>query len=133
MQEYIDSSNQVRDDENFIDFIKKSQWEEKIEIEVKLHFYAKWLPYYKIEGFIKDTLLEYDSLKKDINNRLKDTKIRPHIINKLKKTSIHLNEITKDIWDIRVSLRKKEDLDALYKRAIDYHSIFTLYRKELLK
>jgi hypothetical protein len=25
MQEYIDSSNQVRDDENFIDFIKKSQ------------------------------------------------------------------------------------------------------------
>jgi hypothetical protein len=82
---------------------------------------------------VKDTLAAYDTLKKDINIRLKDTKIRPHIVNKLKKVNTYLNEISKDIADIRIALRKRQDLDELYKRVVDYDIIFSSYRKQLIQ
>jgi hypothetical protein len=94
---------------------------------------VKGFPQYKLEGFIKDTLSSYDELKKDINVRLKDTKIRPQIINKLKNANIYINEISKDIASIRVALRRKEDLEELYKRVVDYDVIFSSYRKQLIK
>ena len=133
IEEYIDSSDKTRDEEGFLSFIKKTQGAEKIEVEVKLNFYVKGFPHYKLEGFVKEVLTEYEQLKKDINVRLKDTKIRPYVVSKLKNANIYLNEVSKDIGDIRVSLRKKQDLDELYKRAVDYSSIFSSYRKQLLK
>jgi len=133
MEEYIDSSDKTRDEEDFVWFLKRTQWDEKIEVEVKLNFYVKGFPQYKLEGFIKDTLSSYDELKKDINVRLKDTKIRPQIINKLKNANIYINEISKDIASIRVALRRKEDLEELYKRVVDYDVIFSSYRKQLIK
>lgn len=133
MEEYIDSSNEIRDGEDLLTFVKRTQWDEKVEVEAKLNFYVKWFPHYKLEGFVKDTLAAYDTLKKDINIRLKDTKIRPHIVNKLKKVNTYLNEISKDIADIRIALRKRQDLDELYKRVVDYDIIFSSYRKQLIQ
>ena len=131
IDEYINSSNIQANSENFLEFIKNFQWNEKMKIELKLNFYVKWLPFYKLENFIVNTLDKYTILVKDVNLKMKDKKTKPHISQKLEKINLYLKEISKDIVSIKKSLKKKENLDDLYKKVINYNTIFDSYEKQL--
>jgi hypothetical protein len=78
-----------------------------------------------------NTLDKYTILVKDVNLKMKDKKTKPHISQKLEKINLYLKEISKDIVSIKKSLKKKENLDDLYKKVINYNTIFDSYEKQL--
>ena len=95
LPEYIDSSDiQIQnslEDNRFLKEIKNSQDREKYEIKVKLKFYTKWVPLYKINQF-----------KTDFNNKLKKT----------------TSDIIKILSNIKISSSEKQKLQSI-KLALD--------------
>ena len=95
MPEYIDSSDiQIQnslEDNRFLKEIKNSQDREKYEIKIKLKFYTKWVPLYKINQF-----------KTDFNNKLKKT----------------TSDIIKILSNIKISSSEKQKLQSI-KLALD--------------
>lgn len=95
LPEYIDSSDiQIQnslEDNRFLKEIKNSQDREKYEIKIKLKFYTKWVPLYKINQF-----------KTDFNNKLKKT----------------TSDIIKILSNIKISSSEKQKLQSI-KLALD--------------
>ena len=95
LPEYIDYSDiQIQnslEDNRFLKEIKNSQDREKYEIKVKLKFYTKWVPLYKINQF-----------KTDFNNKLKKT----------------TSDIIKILSNIKISSSEKQKLQSI-KLALD--------------
>lgn len=95
LPEYIDSSDtEIKnslEDNRFLKEIKNSQDREKYEIKVKLKFYTKGVPLYKINQF-----------KTDFNNKLKKT----------------TSDITKILSNIKISSSEKQKLQSI-KVALD--------------
>ena len=131
IEKYPDSSILRREQEDLVDFIKRTQWNEKMEITVKLNFYVKWFPHYKLENFVKEVLSQYDSLSKWVNQKLKENTKDIVKQAELQKINSYLKEISKDIWNMRKNLRQKQNIDELYKRAVAYYNIFTVQEKEI--
>ena len=90
LPEYIDSSDiQIQnslEDNRFLKEIKNSQDREKYEIKIKLKFYTKWVPLYKINQF-----------KTDFNNKLKKT----------------TSDIIKILSNIKISSSEKQKLQSI--------------------
>ena len=95
LPEYIDSSDtEIKnslEDSRFLKEIKNTQDREKYEIKVKLKFYTKGVPLYKINQF-----------KTDFNNKLKKT----------------TSDITKILSNIKISSSEKQKLQSI-KVALD--------------
>ena len=95
LPEYIDSSDtEIKnslEDNRFLKEIKNTQDREKYEIKVKLKFYTKGVPLYKINQF-----------KTDFNNKLKKT----------------TSDITKILSNIKISSSEKQKLQSI-KVALD--------------
>jgi hypothetical protein len=180
MVDYIDSSREPYQEEEktgFIQYLKDTQGSEAITLDLRLRFYVKWYPNYKLESFIEKVLWakkkkiikngkhleakreakateykkyehdaktntgvlmtysKYELVKQEVNKHINDTKKgktnnkKTYILLEIQNASTYLKEITKDITNIRKSLKKKEDLESLYKRAVEYDIIFESLRK----
>lgn len=116
--EYIDSSYLSRGDTSFRDFIIKTQWNDKFEINVNLMFYVKWQPTYKIVEDITSILDKYQKTIWLVNKWLSDPKTE--WLNRINLTKY--NETIKlfndEVNNMRKSLVKKENLEELYSRAV---------------
>lgn len=120
---YLDESNEYRKG-SFTDFIKETQWNDVINVDIDLSFYVKWYPQYKLEELINNILNQYTSLVKKINEKLKDiNKISSNSVS-YKKINDYLKEISADIGLIRKWINSKEKLEDVYKRAVQYKYIF---------
>ena len=128
LNKYIDSSYRFRiKNENFVEFIKRTQANEKLEIEVKLRFYVKWLPDYKIKEYIKNFILNYNDFKKYIDSELKNKKLKKNVITtnylqKVKSVNSYLFSIEKKVKEIGKKLGNSKKLDVIYNEAIKYNS-----------
>lgn len=128
---YIDSSNEYRK-WSFTDFIKETQWNDIIDIDVDLLFYVKWYPQYKLEQLIINILDQYDYLIKKIDVKLKDINKNKDYTSKFNKINNYLKSISNDIKLIKVWINtKKENLDNVYKNVIKYKYIFDNINKIL--
>ena len=90
-------------------------WTEKIDIEVKLNFYIKWIEQYELIRFINSVLSKYDKISKKVDNRLIVLGDKGYDEN-IKKADEHLEDIKKEMDDFKKQLNKKENLEKLYSK-----------------
>lgn len=106
MQDDIDSSDNelvITESWNeFINYIKNNQEKESFKIKLKLNFYVKWLPKYKVDEFNKKFDTKLSDLDKEVTKMLWDWTINQTDKQKLKniKTSIDaIKNATKQSWE----------------------------------
>ena len=140
-RDYIDSSSEDfrEDNETFIEFINKTQGGWKLDMEVGLRFYVRWLPDYKVKEYIENFIKSYNELKKDIDSELKnkDTFTVRYLQN-IKSLYSYLSSIEKKVKEISKNLDNSKELNSIYEKVIKYDKIikniksFTLKSKEKL-
>lgn len=117
--EYIDWSYISRGDKDFIDFIKKTQWNEEFEVKVNLNFYVKWQPKYEILKFIKSVTNNFKLLNLKVNQLISWNKVKWAKLIDLKKKQNLLKNLNTKVVNINKELRKQKDLEQIYKNAIE--------------
>jgi hypothetical protein len=143
MAKYIDSdvSSSKIDTQEFINFIKETQWNEKFIIDLRLRFYVKWMPDYQIKNFIKTTLDKYNTLKKESDMLLSkaisfkaETSTDIITMNKLRSVNFDLKLMEPNIKNLRNSYAKSGgDVDAVYKESMRINLIFESFESILNK
>ncbi len=121
---YLDSDKSTINKWSFADFIKNNQWNEKLDIEIVLNFYVKWLASYKVQDYVNLLNKNYTKLSKDTTSLIsKIDQNNPNFIstfNKLNSIKIYLDNIKKEISDLNVKARKSEDIGNTYSQAYKF-------------
>lgn len=141
-KDYIDTSlmwTQRWEQANFskdelIAFLKKEQGDEKIEVDIVLRFFVRWMPEYQVKEFINTTLEKYVEVKKRAQKILAQISIlEPKnseeilIINKIKSINFDLKSLEEDIKKMKASLAKSQKLGDAYQSAVQLNTIFNLF------
>lgn len=132
MKEYIDSSDQEFSWDNlewFLKSIKTTQWRDKYEISVKLKFYVKWLPKYKIDEVVSKFYSRLTDLNKKIDWLMNDKNISVSQKNKISNMKISL-------WDMDQTLKEdglKDNLNEKLQYLNWFVKVVDDYEKELNK
>jgi len=134
--DYIDNSLQIRKikKESFISFLKKWQWDEEYNIDIKLKFYVKWQEIIKIKNYINKTINRYNIIKTSLfswikywkNIKTKKTNSINYSIKQIEKYSSYILSIDKDIKELSDSKKIKNEIWNLYKKSENYNRIFEL-------
>lgn len=127
--DYIDSSFDDKWNSNFIDFLKKNQWDEDYKIDVKLNFYVKWIQQFELSSYIKSILDKYSELNSLISKKLKNVNIDKYDLVTYKKANSYLNEIREEINSLSKELEKNINLEDLYNKVIKYNTSFIQIEK----
>lgn len=134
MSKYIDSSDTwidyswVEDKQKFLKYIKSTQNKEIFEVKIKLNFYVKWLPKYKIENFISAFNTKLSKLTNEANLLLWKTSITS--TEKQKLTSIKLNlENIKN--SVKWTSNANNEIMNKYQDISSYSSILNSYETEI--
>lgn len=131
--DYIDSSYLSRGDTNFKDFIIKTQWNDKYEINLNLLFYVKWQPSYKLVEQINSILDKYKETQGKISKLLGNTKTEWLDRISLTKYNDTIKQFSEETNNMRKSLVKKENLEEIYIRALKIDEIINPIFKSLKK
>lgn len=125
MDDYIDSYYVLRKEwVKLGDFIKSTQWNEKIDIEITLNFYIKGLKSYKVEEIIKRFLSIYTITEQVVNANLINTKIDYSKRLEFNRINNYLLEISWDIKEMRKNIKQRKNMDEAYKKVLTYDLIF---------
>ena len=135
--EYLDSSIVSSDIPDMIEYIKRSQGNERVDFDITLRFYVKWLPDYQIKKYIKETADMYDSLVKDIDSTIKSLTLKQSsaqsdyviALNSLKSMLYDLQSIENEIKAIRVDMAKSLNLQETYRKSLVFSEKFLLFRR----
>ncbi|MDD2908045.1 MAG: hypothetical protein PHH98_05390 [Candidatus Gracilibacteria bacterium] len=132
-QEYIDSSfDPVEDKGTFVNYIKSNQGRESIKANVKLRFYVKGIPIFKIENFIKDFITDFGKTKTTLDTLLSKAEDGSIKQQKLQEISTVVNQIQLTIVSpMQKKLSSKLNIDETYKQANIYKKILDGYKKDL--
>ena len=139
--DYLDSSDlPTPDNYTLIQLIKETQGKEKFEINIKLKYYVKGLPTFKIEKFIAAIQKRHTELLKisaswfayvsKNRSKLKGSKAIS-TISSLNKINRYLIGIKQEIDLIKVWLAKKENIWELYKTAQEFNTVFKIITEKL--
>ena len=132
MTDYIDSSEQnmtFEDTKSFLKYLKSTQDKEKFEAKIKLNFYVKWLPKYKVE-----------QLMAEFNNKINDLEKR--ISKAISKTTLsatqkqRLTNLQSNIKNIKNSVAQANNTKGImdrYQNISLYSGLLTEYEEELKK
>lgn len=132
MTDYIDSSEQnmtFEDTKSFLKYLKSTQDKEKFEAKIKLNFYVKWLPKYKVE-----------QLMAEFNNKINDLEKR--ISKAISKTTLsatqkqRLTNLQSNIKNIKNSVAQANNTKGImdrYQNISWYSGLLTEYEEELKK
>ncbi len=131
-EDYIDSSFNLQENGiTFIDYLKKSQWTEKIKVKVSLRFYVKWIPLFKIEKQIKDFIADFNKLRWEVQKVMSSEWTWASM--KVNELNLTLNQMQMTIIsNIQKSLSTKVWINEAYKQVIKYTSVLEEY-KAILK
>lgn len=127
---YLDSDNStIVSGQDMISFVKNTQWTEKLDIDLTLNFYVKWLASYKVQEYVKTLNINYSKLTKDTQTLIsRIDQQNPDLIivfNKLNSIKRYLDTTKKDISDLVISANKSDDLGSVYNRAYKFSSTIT--------
>lgn len=129
---YIDTSSSLRTTnqlslEWFLNFVRNGfEKNDEYNVIVNLKFYVKWLPTYKIELYVEDVIKKYKDMSKNVKDTLTKSQNRKtlllnsnivEIVSTLKTIDLYLTDMEKEIKKIEAWLKKKTDLNNLYKSA----------------
>lgn len=132
MKEYIDSSFQdIKNTENgneFISEIKNNQSRLKYEIKVKLNFYVKGLPKYKIDEFEWKFRIKLEKIKKTLQENIWKNGISSLTRQKLQNIQISINNIDNLIKQKESS---KQWFMEQYKDLLWYDQLLSVYEEEI--
>ncbi len=123
MGKYIDWSTNQREEISLYDFIIEYQGSESYNIDIKLNFYVKWIEQYELISFISSVLEQYDDLKARVSKQFKDLWTENYDVN-ISNAYIYLDDNTKNMQNFEKQLWKKEKLDTLYSKLIEYEKKF---------
>lgn len=130
---YFDSSFDLIDSKvSFISNIKNNQWRELIKANVKLRFYIKWIPVYKIQNYIKIFISDFQATSEQVKWYMSKEWSDSPKYQKLVEINSVLDQIQISIitW-IQKKLAAKEWLDEAFKQVNIYKSILDDYKKDL--
>ncbi len=134
MSKYIDSSDTwidyswVEDKQKFLKYIKSTQNKEIFEVKIKLNFYVKWLPKYKIENFISAFNTKLSKLTNETNLLLWKTSITSTEKQKLTSIKLNLENIKNSVkWTSNAS----NEIMNKYQDISSYSSILNTYETEI--
>ena len=138
---YLDSSDlPTPDNYTLIQLIKESQGNEKFQIDIKLAYYVKGLPTFKIEKFINNVIDRHTELSKisalwvayvTKNRSSLEWGDSISAIGNLTNINRYLKEVKAELNLIKWTLEKKEDLWSIYKTSQELNSIFEIVTKKL--
>lgn len=131
--EYIDTTYVTRWENKFIDFILKTQWNDRFEVNVNLMFYVKWQPTYKIVEYINQILNKHMESVGLVNTNLQKTDIDWLERVNLNKYNDTLKQLNEEIVTIRKNLWNPDKLEELYKRAVKIDELVSPIFKNLKK
>lgn len=130
MADYIDSWIEENNNEKLVDFIKQTQWNEKIDISIDVRFYVKGVPNYKILEGINGLSERYNSLKGEYEKAKKSNKLTWDEKINIEKWIIYLNELNNTINEIK---KDKSDLNKTYKRVLEVNKLLDMLQKTIEK
>ena len=117
------------DTKSFLKYLKSTQDKEKFEVKIKLNFYVKWLPKYKVE-----------QLMAEFNNKINDLEKR--ISKAISKTTLsatqkqRLTNLQSNIKNIKNSVAQANNTKGImdrYQNISWYSGLLTEYEEELKK
>lgn len=131
--DYIDSSFDINNTtDSFINYIRNTQWNERYNAKVKLRFYVKWIPMFKIEKFIQDFVVEFNSINQEVLKSLWRQDINPAKRQKLQEIKASLDQLqTGVLLNIQKSINTKVDIDKSYMSVTKYNLTLKEYRNYL--
>lgn len=142
LQDYPDSSSLKTS--GLIEAMKGEQSREKINVELELAFYVVGIPWYKMEKYVEDFLLQYQNLSSQITTDAKKYASQAYKFNEgvqllsirsLQSLDSIMTALNEDIIEIRKSITKREDVQKTYEQVVVYKQqvlrIETSYNKQL--
>ncbi len=120
--DYINSSfnplDILNNETDLVKFLKNTgQMDEKFKLNVKLRFYVKWLPKYKIENFIKNFKKDFTDTEKLVKENLKNQDLSTLDRNKLQ-------QINTSLWSIKKSVNSLSQTAKGSKLTDNYNSAY---------
>lgn len=130
MSDYIDSWVETNINEKLVDFIKRTQWNEKISITIDVRFYVKWVPNYKILEWVWNLATRYSALQKEFEKERKNKDNPADYKMKIEKWLAYLKELWTTINEIR---KEKNDLNKAYKKVLEVNKILDALQETIKK
>ena len=118
LNKYLDTLYISRNDKNFIDFIKETQWNDLFEVKVNLNFYVKWLPKYRVIDSIDKIIWNYKLLNTYVNKSIWKWDVKGAELLKLKKYKSLLKNIWTRVVKLSKDLRSNKNLVDIYNSAL---------------
>lgn len=133
MKDYIDSSDRnliykTIDSKDFIKYLKSTQSNEKYEVKLKINFYVKGLPKYKIDEFTSWFNKKINDLKNDVIKSLSKINLSSSKKQKLQNIKLNIDNI-KSIVDQDKS--SKKTIAEKYQILSSYSKILDEYEQEI--
>jgi len=114
--------------ENLIDYIKRTQWNEMINIKINVRFYVKWVPNYKIMQSIEQLDVRYKAIKDEYSKLKNDKDTNEDKKKGLDKGLAYLKELDATIMNIKT---EKTDLNKTYKKVIEVNKLLDILQNIL--
>lgn len=135
MKEYIDSSEQnLNSTENgnvFIKNLKNNQAKERFEMSLKINFYVKWLPKYKIDEYFQNFNKRLTDLKTKINEVISNQNISSSKKQTASNIKISVENIETAVKQKSSTPNSQNWLDEIYNDLTWYEAVLIEYEKEI--
>lgn len=123
--EYLDESKEptILDTQSIASRVKETQANEKMSIEVSLHFYVKWVQNIKIIDHLKLYVSYFNTTKSLIAKQMWSKDLDTREKNMMKAMQADINEMSQTLKWINISISKQENLNEALKDAANYTNI----------
>jgi hypothetical protein len=135
--EYIDpetNTSRVYEENSLANYIKTSTFSKDWDFKatIKLRFYVKWLPIYRIENYISGFISEFSKTFGQINNILWNWNLNSTDKQKLTDISTTMAQFQKSVLpNIQKSLATKNTINEWYNLVNNYYSTLNSYKTTL--
>lgn len=126
MSEYIDSGNGPSWKDSLIEYLKQTQWNERLNVYLKVRFYVKGVPNYKIQEWIDNLSSRHSAIIEDLSKQKNSKDIKSIDKLKIEKALTYLWELNTTIKEIK---KEKKDLNKAYKKVIEVNKLLDVLEK----
>ncbi len=129
ISDYIDSWTQTKSKgEDFIDFVKRTQWDEIITVNIDARFYLKWAPDHKIMESIEEMSTKHNELKGKYEKWKNEENLTQEEKTNLDRGISALKELELIIFDIK---KDKTDLNNTYKKVLEVNKLLDILQEAI--
>lgn len=110
----------IKEWETIASRIKNTQWSDKISIDVELNFYVKGVQNIKIINHLKSYITYFNTTKRLVAKEMKNKKLNTRQKNTIKAIQADINEMSKWLKWLNISISKQENLNESLKNVSNY-------------